>query len=99
MQLPKFVLADNSDFPEDIFVIHLDFPRFIINLKDDEVEFLEDLEGEDETELESEMEHLITVSYTHLDVYKRQMIAKQFNITTQQLYRIRTGENWGHIKV
>ena len=62
MQLPKFVLADNSDFPEDIFVIHLDFPRFIINLKDDEVEFLEDLEGEDETELEAEMEHLITIA-------------------------------------
>ena len=62
MQLPKFVLADNSDFPEDIFVIHLDFPRFIINLKDDELEFLEDLEGEDETELESEMEHLITLA-------------------------------------
>ncbi|WP_298307005.1 hypothetical protein [Flavobacterium sp.] len=62
MQLPKFVLADNSDFPDDIFVIHLDFPRFIINLKDDEVEFLEDLDGEDETELESEMEHLITLA-------------------------------------
>ena len=62
MQLPKFVLADNSDFPEDIFVIHLDFPRFIINLKDDEVEFLEDLEGEDETELEGEMEHLIILA-------------------------------------
>ena len=62
MELPKFVLADNSDFPEDIFVIHLDFPRFIINLKDDKVEFLEDLEGEDETELESEMEHLITLA-------------------------------------
>ena len=62
MQLPKFVLADNSDFPDDIFVIHLDFPRFIINLKDDEVEFLEDLEGEDETELASEMEHLITLA-------------------------------------
>ena len=57
MELPKFLLADNSDSPEDdIYVIHLDFPRFIINLKDDEVEFLEDLEGEDETELESEME-------------------------------------------
>jgi hypothetical protein len=27
------------------------------------------------------------------------MIAKQFNITTQQLYRIRTGENWSHIKI
>jgi hypothetical protein len=67
MQLPKFVLADNSDFPEDIFIIHLDFPRFIINLKDDEVEFLEDLEGEDETELESEMEHLITLAEEFYD--------------------------------
>jgi hypothetical protein len=27
------------------------------------------------------------------------MIAKQFNVSTQQLRRIRTGENWGHIKV
>lgn len=62
MQLPKFVLADNSEFPDDIFVIHLDFPRFIINLKDDEVEFLEDIEDEDQTELESEMEHLITLA-------------------------------------
>jgi hypothetical protein len=62
MQLPKFVLADNSDFPDDIFIIHLDFPRFIINLKDDEVEFIEDLEGEDEKELESEMEYLITLA-------------------------------------
>ena len=70
MQLPKFVLADNSDFPDDIFVIHLDFPRFIINLKDDEVEFMEDLEGEDETELESEMEHLITLAE---EFYDREM--------------------------
>jgi hypothetical protein len=72
MQLPKFVLADNSDFPDDIFVIHLDFPRFIINLKDDEVEFMEDLEGEDETELESEMEHLITLAG---EFYDREMEA------------------------
>ena len=70
MQLPKFVLADNSDFPDDIFVIHLDFPLFIINLKDDEVEFMEDLEGEDETELESEMEHLITLAG---EFYDREM--------------------------
>ncbi len=67
MQLPKFVLADNSDFPDDIFIIHLDFPRFIINLKDDEVEFIEDLEGEDEKELESEMEHLITLAEEFYD--------------------------------
>ena len=70
MELPKFLLGDNTDFPDDIFIIHLDYPRFIINLKDDEVEFLEDLEGEDETELESEMEHLITLAG---EFYDREM--------------------------
>ncbi len=59
MELPKFVLADNTDFPDDIFIIHLEFPRFLINLKDDEVEFLEEIEEEDEEDLEIEMEKLI----------------------------------------
>ncbi|MDI1256301.1 MAG: hypothetical protein PSV16_09370 [Flavobacterium sp.] len=59
MDLPKFLLGDNTDFPEDIFIIHLDYPRFIINLKDDEVEFLEDDEDLDEAELNAEMEDLI----------------------------------------
>ena len=71
MTYPKFVIGDNTDFPEDIFIIHLEYPRFIINLKDDEVEFLEDLEGEDEAELESEMEHLITLAG---EFYDREML-------------------------
>lgn len=70
MNLPKFVIGDNTDFPEDIFVIHLDFPQFIINLKDDEVEFLEDISSEDERELETEMEHLITLAE---EFYDREM--------------------------
>lgn len=44
MELPKFLLGDNTDFADDIFIIHLDYPRFIINLKDDEVEFMEEAE-------------------------------------------------------
>jgi hypothetical protein len=70
MELPKFVLADNSDFPDDIFIIHLEYPRFLINLKDDSVEFLEELDEEDEHELESEMEHLITLAG---EFYDREM--------------------------
>ena len=31
MDLPKFLLADNNKFPEDIFVLHIEFPRFMIN--------------------------------------------------------------------
>ncbi len=67
---PKFILGDNTDFPEDIFIVHLDYPRFLINLKDDEVEFLEDIDEEDERELESEMEHLITLAG---EFYDREM--------------------------
>lgn len=70
MNLPKFVIADNTNFPDDIFIIHLDYPRFIINLKDDEVEILEDIEGEDERELESEMEHLVILAG---EFYDREM--------------------------
>ena len=70
MELPKFVLADNSDFPDDIFIIHLEYPRFLINLKDDSVEFIEELDDEDEHEMESEMEHLITLAG---EVYDREM--------------------------
>lgn len=67
MELPKFVLADNSDFLEDIFIIHLDYPRFIINLKDDEVEFMEEAEDLDEAELNAEMESLIEQANSFYD--------------------------------
>lgn len=59
MELPKFLLGDNTDFPDDIFIIHMDYPRFVINLKDDEVEFLEEAEDLDEGELNEVMESLI----------------------------------------
>ena len=48
MQFPRFILGDNPDYPEAIFVIHTEFPRFIINLQDDEVEWLEDFDKKDE---------------------------------------------------
>ncbi len=59
MNLPKFLLADNSNFPEDIFVLHTEFPRFMINLKDDEVEWFEDLSGENEDDIANELNSLI----------------------------------------
>lgn len=42
MKLPRFLIADNTDFPNDNFVIHTEYPRFIINLIDDEIEWLEE---------------------------------------------------------
>ncbi|MDL5512755.1 hypothetical protein QSE00_13080 [Arenibacter sp. M-2] len=59
MEFPKFLLGDNTDYPTAIFVIHTEYPRFIINLENDEVEWLEDFTQEDEKELEAEAENLI----------------------------------------
>lgn len=59
MTLPKFILGDNSEFPNAIFVIHTEFPRFVINLENDELEWLEDFDQQDEKELQSEAESAI----------------------------------------
>ncbi|WP_273566319.1 hypothetical protein [Maribacter halichondriae] len=59
MELPKFILGDNTDYPEAIFIIHTEYPRFIINLENDEVEWFEDFSKEDEADLESEMTTLV----------------------------------------
>jgi hypothetical protein len=59
MSLPKFILGDNTEFPNAIYVIHTEFPRFIINLENDEVEWFEDFDAEDQNELETETENAI----------------------------------------
>lgn len=59
MEIPKFILGDNTDFPDAIFIVHTEFPRFIINLENDEVEWFEDFDQHDQKELELEMENLI----------------------------------------
>ena len=56
---PKFLLGDNTDYPDAIFIIHTEFPRFILNLADDEVEWLEEFDKEDEEELAASAEGLI----------------------------------------
>lgn len=60
MDFPKFLLGDNTDYPDAVFVIHTEYPRFIINLQNDDVEWLEDFDASDEKELASEAEDLIT---------------------------------------
>ncbi len=58
MTLPKFLLGDNTDHPDDIFVVHTEYPQFIINLVNDEIEWMDDLQGNEE-ELAIEIAQLI----------------------------------------
>jgi len=59
MQIPKFLMGDHSNHPDAIFVIHTDFPRFIINLVDDEIIWQEDLKDIDQQALSEELMNLI----------------------------------------
>ncbi len=59
MELPKFLMGDHSEYSDAIFVIHTEYPQFIINLVDDEISWLEDLVGANEEELASEVASLI----------------------------------------
>lgn len=70
MELPKFILGDNTDFPDAIYIIHTDFPRFILNLENDDVEWLEEFDEHDEKEIESETENLIQLA---TDFYDREI--------------------------
>ncbi|WP_405205627.1 hypothetical protein [Aquimarina sp. LLG6339-5] len=70
MSFPKFLLGDNTDYPNAIFVVHTEFPRFVINLENDEVEWFEEFDKSDEKELESEAENLFQAAN---DFYDREI--------------------------
>ena len=42
MNLPEFLLGDNTDCEDAIFVIHTQYPRFIIDLSSEDMEWLAD---------------------------------------------------------
>lgn len=67
---PKFILGDNTDMPDAMFVVHLEYPRFVLNLDTDEVEWLEEFEEEDTKELEAESENLIAEAF---NFYEREV--------------------------
>lgn len=67
MELPKFILGDNTDLPDAIFVIHTEFPRFIINLENDEIEWLEDFDQHDEKELMNETQLMVKLASEFYD--------------------------------
>ena len=61
---PKFILGDNTDMPDAMFVVHLEYPRFVLNLDTDEVE------EKDTKELEAESENLIAEAF---NFYEREV--------------------------
>ena len=67
MELPKFLIADNSSLKDDLFIVHTEYPRFIMNVSNDEIHWLEEFEKEDQAELEAESENLIEAAFVFYD--------------------------------
>jgi len=50
MNLPKFLLADNSLNEDIMYVLHTEYPRFLLDITTDEVEFFEEIEESQDTD-------------------------------------------------
>ena len=70
MDLPKFLIADSSAIEDTIFIAHTEYPRFFLNVANDEVHWMEEFENEDREELESQTAQLIEQA---LDFYDKEM--------------------------
>ena len=66
MDLPKFLLADNSKF-EDAFVLHTEYPRFLLNVNTDEVEWLDEMDDSDEEDIENQVKTLLDDAFDFFD--------------------------------
>ena len=42
MEIPKFLVGDNTECQDSVFIIHTESPRFILNLDTDDVKWLDD---------------------------------------------------------
>jgi hypothetical protein len=67
MELPKFLIADNSELEEALFVIHTEYPRFILNVYNDDMHWLEVFDKEDEAALKLETHTLIEAAFEFYD--------------------------------
>ena len=70
MDFPKFLVADNTDLPDAVFIVHTEFPAFILNLENDEVKWLDDITDESEGDLTKILEGLIAEAE---DFYTREV--------------------------
>ena len=67
MDVPKFLIADNSSLEEEIFVLHTEYPRFLLNVSNDDIMWLEEFGQEDQEELEKVTQELIEEALAFFD--------------------------------
>lgn len=67
MEVPKFLIADNSSLKDELFVLHTDYPRFLLNVSNDDILWLEEFSQEDQSELQKVTADLIDEALAFFD--------------------------------
>ena len=67
MDLPKFLIADSSELKDTLFVIHTSYPRFFLNVINDEIHWMEEFDTEDKLELEFQTARLVEEALSFYD--------------------------------
>jgi hypothetical protein len=70
MKLPQYLIADHSELQDDIFVLHTAYPRFIINIATDEIEWFDNFSEQEAKENADVIEKVITGAY---DFFEKEM--------------------------
>jgi hypothetical protein len=67
MKVPKFLVGDNTESQDTVFIIHTQSPKFILNLDTDDVMWMDDdlpelLGTDDEAELTTAISELLALA-------------------------------------
>lgn len=71
MELPRFLIADNSEYPENVYVVHTESPRFIVDIDSEDVEILDGSDIDDEV-LQDLVEQAFGFYESELDSYEEE---------------------------
>jgi len=66
-ELPKFLIADSSEQPDAVYVVHTAYPRFCMNVADDHIHWMEEFDAEDDKELAHVAESLVAEALAFFD--------------------------------
>lgn len=69
MKTPEFLFADNTAV-DTVFIVHTVFPRFVLNVKDDEMEIWDEIPEEDLSQVQAE---LVALTQRALAFYDREI--------------------------
>lgn len=67
MKIPKFLVGDNTDCQDTVFIVHTESPKFVLNLDTDDVMWMDDdlpelLGTADEAELTTAISELLALA-------------------------------------